>query len=272
MHKPAKTVEALLSEAETLYAEGEYDAGLIAAAAALGEIEASGLAEGWEGTAAAARALYLVGQGHHYLERLDVAAAFTDRAIAALERSGASDVGAFADALHSRAVIHLQADQLGEAMPLLSRAASLLEGAEDQRMAFAGVLCTMAEVAHATDEIDAAVSLLRRVLDTLDGLDAESEQHAAMLNALWAKGFFSLGSIAARRRDVDQAKDMLSRAVEFFEAAFGHGHPAMIAALADIAAIYRAIGQDDSALAIEEELAVAERMLREAEKAAFDLN
>ncbi len=262
-----KTADALLSEAETLYAEGEYDAGLMAAAAALGEIEAND-----DGSLRSARALYLVGQGHHHLDRLDVAAGFTDRAIAALERLGGGDAGVLGDALHARAVIHLQAEQLAEAMPLLSRAAALLDGAGDQPMALCGVLMTMAEVAHATEELDAAVDLVSRALDVLDGIDAESEQHAAMLNALWAKGFFSLGSVAARRGDVERAKDMLSRAIEFYDAAFGHGHPAMIAGLAEIAAIYRAIGQQDSALAIEEELAVAERMLREAEEAAFDLN
>lgn len=263
----SRTPKDMLAEAEQLYCEGEYDAGLMVAAAALAVLDADD-----DRTPVRAKAYYLVGQGHHHLERLEGAAGFTDKAIAAFEQQPSPDVGSFGDALHSRAVIHLQRGELGEALPLLSRAAGLLENAADQRMAFAAVLLTMAEIAHGGGEPDDAVGLLRRVLDVLADLEAKSEQEAAMINALWAKGFFSLGSIAARKGDVAEATDLLSRSVEFFDAAFGHGHPAMIAALQDIAAIFRAIGHDDQAAAIEEELAVAERMLKEAEASALDLN
>ena len=158
-------------------------------------------------------------------------------------------------------------------MTQLNRASELLETNKSSHLTgFCAVLLTLAEVSQAVDDIDAAMDLFRRVLEELDGVQPQSEQHADALNLLTSKGFLGLGGATARSGEAARAKDLLARAVEFSEAAYGHGHPEMVSALTEVAAIYRVLGDEDAAKAIDEELAVAERMLREAEQSALDIN
>lgn len=194
---------------------------------------------------------------HQCVGDVDAAAAAADRAIAALERGPGSDPGELGVALHCRAVAHLFHGGLEEATPLLDRAAQALEGAgKPSRADFLSVLLTMAEVAAASGASDEALALDKRVLDEIAAIEPASEEHAGELNRLTGRAFLGLGSTYARRGETDPAKDLLARAVEFFDAGYGHGHPEMTAALEEVAAIYRAIGDDDAAAAIEEELGV----------------
>jgi len=266
-----KKPEQMLMQAAELYAEGEYDAGLMVAAATLGELEACGATS----STLVARAFYAVGQGHHSLGRASQAAGFVDRSLEIWDQVSAAerDAGEVGNALHTRAILHLEDGRLDDAMRLLNTAASSLEAnAGEHLVSFCAVLLTLAEVTLVTGNPDEAVLLLERVLEDVAGTEPQSEEHATALNALTAKAMLGLGSAAARRSDHEVAKDLLSRAVEFFDAAFGHGHPEMIAALNEVAAIYRVLGDERAAAAIDEELAVAERMLREAEASALDLN
>ena len=259
-------VNDMLNEAEQLFREGEHDAGLMHAAAALAELEAA--AEG--DPKLLIRALRNVARGHLDLSRLDAAATHLDRALKLLGDGG--DDTLLADTLHMRAVVHLHAQRLADAMPLLERAAKIFEAAGESRSEKCAVLITMAEVAQDIGELGAADGLFRRVLNENGGVKPESEAHALVINALSGRALFGLGSVAARRGEVDAAKDLLARSIEFFDAAYGHGHPEMIAALTEVAAIYRFVGDETAAQGIEEELAVAQRMLADAEASALELN
>jgi tetratricopeptide (TPR) repeat protein len=265
----SRTPDAMLNEADQLYAEGEYDAGLMLAAAALGELEAHAAGP----SLTLARALRAVGQGHHALTQLDTAASFADRALGVLEALAEVDIGEVGDTLHMRAIVHLEQGNLEDALVLLKRGAALLEAQKASHLiGFCAVLLTMAEVSQAIDELDDATALYQRVLDEIDGVEPLSESHAQALNALTSKGFLGLGGTATRKGEDDLAKDLLARAVEFADAAFGHGHPEMFAALTEVATLYRLIGDEDAALVIDEELQIARRMLEEAERARLDVN
>ena len=188
------------------------------------------------------------------LERCAVCA---DAAIAALRDGGDEAAAELGVAYHTRAVAHLHQNGIEEAATLLDRAAEVLEAAGDEaRVDFCSVLLTMAEVASATGANDEAIALCERVVNEMTGIEPESADHAAVLNRCTARAFLGLGSAFGQRGDNNDAKDYLERAVDFFDAGFGHGHPEMDAGLREVAAIYRALGDDPAALVIEEELSV----------------
>ncbi|MEZ4442609.1 MAG: tetratricopeptide repeat protein [Polyangiaceae bacterium] len=251
----------MVDEAEALCMAGEYASGLLLAAAAVPGLEA----DPKDTRALEARACRLVALGHQSLGHLARATVWADRAIGLGEGLGddrPQDLGA---SLHIRAIVHLERGQLREASGLLERAAALLEKAgEDHRTELFAVLLTMAEVSLATGDFDAASEVFHRVLEEAGNLEPSSEEHAAALNAIVAKALLGIGGVHVERGEVAAAKDVLSRSVEFFDAAYGHNHPEMVEALTQIAALHRLVGDEAAAEAIEEELELAERLLLEA--------
>lgn len=240
-----------LDDADALVAEGDYEGALHAAAAAHAH------AEGELARARAARALAVA---HQCLGQLTAAARHADEAIAAFGATGEDQHRELAEALHVRAVAHLSDDDLGAAGPLLERAAEIFDAAGATHD-LAGVLLTMGEVALAFGDDEIAEGLYGRVLEDVEGTEPESEAHASFLNALTAKAFLGLGAVAVQRDEAAEAKDFLSRAIEFFDAAHGYAHPETIDALSQVAALYRELGDDGAATAVDEERRVAEAML-----------
>jgi len=259
------SAQRLVEDGEGQAAAGEYEVALWHAAAAAAE-----LAPTDHPAVVSGRVLSLLATCHQCLGRLDRAGELADAAIAALEGSGRpggdgareSELGA---ALHLRAIAYLDEQDVERAMPLLERAAQVLEGKARNAVDFCALLLTMAEVSKATGDVDAALGLLRRVLDQVAECEPSSEEHAGALNALTAKAMLGLGGAFGQAGDAHAAKDYLARSLEFFDASFGHGHPEMSAALTEVAAIYRLLGDGDAAAAIDEELKVAARMLDEIE-------
>lgn len=246
---PAVAIEAV----RELASDGDYEEAIALAHLALERFAPDGDA------LVAGRLESALASAYQCVGDIDSAAAAADRAIVALERGPASDPAELGVALHSRAVTHLLRGGLEDATPLLDRAAQALEGAgEVARVDFLSVLLTMAEVAAASGVSDEALALDKRVLDEIAAIEPSSADHAAQLNRLTGRAFLGLGSTYARRGEADSAKDLIARAVEFFDAGYGHGHPEMTAALREVAAIYRALGDEDAAAAIEEELRVTE--------------
>lgn len=252
----------MVDRAEELFVEGEYAASLLLAAAAVGALDR----EVGDTRLLEARASRLVAMGHQSLGHLDRAVFWAERALTAAERIEEEAPEELGAAMHSRAILHLERGQLREAVPRLERAAELLDEAGDEHRAdYHAVLLTMAEASMAMGDIDTAKAGFESVLEDVGELDPESETHAGALNAITAKAMLGLGGVYAQQDDKAKAKDLLARAIEFFDAAYGHNHPEMMAALGEVAAIYRVLGDDDAARAIEEELTVAARMLAEAE-------
>jgi tetratricopeptide (TPR) repeat protein len=246
-----------LDDADALVAEGDYEGALNAAAAA--HAQAEGFAR-----VRAARALAVV---HQCLGQIDAAARHADEAIEGFEAAGEGSHRELAEALHVRAVVDLSRGDIGRAGPLLERAATILEEAGAIHD-LASVLLTMAEVALALGDDEVAEGIYGRVLDDVDGSEPESEDHASFLNALTGKAFIGLGAVAVQRDQAAEAKDYLSRAIEFYDAAHGYAHPETIDALAEIAALYRELGDENAAAATDEERRVAEEMLAGVEAAS----
>jgi tetratricopeptide (TPR) repeat protein len=252
----------MVDRAEELFVEGEYAASLLLAAAAVGALDT----EVGDKRLLESRASRLVAMGHQSLGHLDRAVFWSERALTAAERIEEEAPEELGAAMHTRAILHLERGQLREAVPRLEKAAELLDEAGDEHRAdYHAVLLTMAEASMAMGDIDTAKNGFESVLEDVGEMDPESETHAGALNAITAKAMIGLGGVHAQYEENDKAKDYLARAIEFFDAAYGHNHPEMIAALEEVAAIYRVIGDDAAAKGIEEELAVAARMLAEAE-------
>ncbi len=186
------------------------------------------------------------------------AADHTTRA-ADIYRDLADDAVALGVSLHQAAVAQLHLGQLEAALPLLAEAAELLEkaGSEQASQDLCAVLLTMAELSVEADDCEHAEAMYGRVLEMLEGLEPTSEGHAAWLNSMTGKAFLGLGSAATRQQQAEQAKDYLSRASEFFEAAFGVGHPAMVESLEQVLLLYRLVGDEPAAQAVEQELQAA---------------
>ena len=187
------------------------------------------------------------------------AAEHTDRA-AAIYRDLGDDDAALGMCLHQAAVAQLHLGQIDAALPSLAEAAELLEkdGSDGAQHDLCAVLLTMAELSVDADDCEQARAMYGRVLDMLEGQDPTSEGHADWLNAMTGKAFLGLGSAATREQQVEQAKDYLSRAAEFFEAAFGRGHPAMVEAHEQLLVLYRLLGDQPAAQAVEQELLAAQ--------------
>ena len=256
------SVDMLTAQGEELAAAGEYDAALWCAAAAFGElaaVESSPLERG--------RLLRLLATCHQCVGASRRAGELATGAVSALEQGLPDSAAELGEALHTLAITHLEQQDLESALPLLERSAGLLEGKPDRTIELCAVLLTMAEVSKVTGAADEALGLLGKVLDQMGSIEAVSEAHAGALNAITAKAFLGLGGAYGQSGDSATAKDYLARSIEFFDAAYGHGHPEMTEALTEVAAIYRVLGDADAAEAIEEELAVAERMLEEVDAA-----
>jgi tetratricopeptide (TPR) repeat protein len=253
-----------IDEADALRAEGEYEAALNLGASVVAEFETQddpddvSLGKAYRGLA----------DTHACLGNLERAGLSADRAIAHFDAAGVTDP-ALALALHTRALVHLESEQMPEAIKALDRAAEVVDGGEHV-VELATVLLTMAEVGNATGNSDDAVSLYERVLDDLQSAAPLTEEHAVALNAITAKAFFGLGSTSARIGKPDEAKDYLARSLSFFEAGFGHGHPEMRVALGEIAALYRYLGEDQAAQSIEQELETAEVLMVDIETSIRD--
>lgn len=252
------TPDHMLKDADALLAEGDYEGALTLAAAAHAAAEVAGTS-----VARSARATAIA---HQCLGNLEAAGRYAAAAIEAFDAEGKHDSPQLAEALHVRAVVHLDAGDLETATPLLERAATILEG-QGAHHDLCAVLLTLGEVSLAVGSPDDAQGLFKRILDTVEGARAESEGHASQLNGLLAKAFLGLGAVAVQRDDALEAKDMLSRAQEFVEAGFGVAHPETVAALHEVASLYRILGDDEAAAAADEERSVAERMLAEVEAA-----
>ncbi len=243
---------AMLGAARELASDGDYEDAAMVADRALANVG--------EGQALLAGSLHsALATARLALGDVDGAAAAAARAVSVLEGAGEEAASELGHALHTTAMCHLHRGDIDAATSLLDRAAHTLGSAgPEARIDFFSVLLTLAEVAAATGATDEALALCTRVLDEVSSLEPSSEDHAAALNRITGRALFGLGSAFGRRGEVDEAKDYLARAIELFDAGYGHGHPEMTAALMDIAAIYRALGDEDAALAVEEELA-AER-------------
>jgi len=252
----------MVDRAEELFVEGEYAASLLLAAAAVGALDT----EVGDTRLLESRASRLVAMGHQSLGHLDRAVLWAERALNAAEKIREEAPEELGAALHTRAILHLERGQLREAVPRLEQAAELLDEAGDEHRAdYHAVLLTMAEASMAMGDLDTAKNGFESVLEDVSDMDAESETHAVAINAITGKAMLGLGGVHAQREETAKAKDFLARAIELFDAAYGHNHPEMIGALQEVAAIYRVIGDDAAAKAIDEELAVAARMLAEAE-------
>lgn len=249
-------VARFTAEADELLAEGDLEAALTHAAAAYGLAEDDAV-----GRAEAARALAAV---HLAQGGMEAARRYAMEAVEAFDAEGRDDDPQLAEALHVCAMTHLHAQDLEGATPLLERAAAVLDRS-GPRHALCSVLLTLAEVSLALGQGDDAEGLFTRVLDDVQTIKPESEPHAAHLNALNGKAFLGLGGLAVQRDRRDDARDRLSRAIEFFEAGHGLAHPETIEALVEVAALYRVLGDESAAEATDEERAVAERMLAEVE-------
>jgi tetratricopeptide (TPR) repeat protein len=250
---PRREAEALLDEAEALGAEGDYEAALTLAAAARAELETAGDAS----SAELARVDAALALAHRYLGHAERAAELAARAIAALgEHDPRRGV-----LLHLMATILLDAGAVDDALPLLELAAAILDAAGPaERHEFFAVLLSLAEVTRSAGHLDGALALVHRVLDELAEIEPTSAEHAALLNGIHAESFLRLGSIRVQTEMPREAKDYLARAVEFAEAAWGHGHPSMQEALGEVAALYRVMGDEAAADAAEAELAGVERI------------
>ena len=257
--KQMSDVARFTAEADELLAEGDLDAALTHAAAAYGLAE-----DRPAGRAEAARALAAV---HLAQGGVEAAGRYASEAVAAFDAEGRDEDPQLAEALHVSAMTHLHARDLAAATPLLERAAAVLDRV-GPRHAFCSILLTLAEVSLALGQRDDAEGLLTRVLDDIQTITPASEAHAAHLNALNGKAFLGLGGLAVQRDERDEARDRLSRAVEFFEAAHGMAHPETVEALTEVAALYRVLGDEGAADAADEELSVAERMLAELDAAS----
>jgi len=244
------------AEADELLAEGDLEAALTHAAAAYGLAD-----DNAPGRPEAARALAAV---HLAKGGVDAARRYAAEAVAGFDAEGRDEDPQVAEALHVQAMTHLHARDLAAATPLLERAASVLDSS-GPRHALCSVLLTLAEVSLALGHGDDAEGLFTRVLEDVQKIKPESEAHAAHLNALNGKAFLGLGGLSVQRERRDKARDRLSRAVEFLDAAHGLAHPETIEALGEVAALYRVLGDESAAEATDEERCVAERMLAELE-------
>jgi tetratricopeptide (TPR) repeat protein len=255
----------MVERADELCAEGEYHAGLFMAAAAVGAADGPD-----RDPDVLARAFRVLSGAHLCLDQLAKAGAASERAIALLRELNGRNGGRveLALALHTRALVYLQGGELDPALGLLEEALGILEALGDESVGDRNMVrITMAEVALATENLEHARQLYQAVLSELTEHEAASEQHAAALNALLGKAFLGLGSTEARAERAHEAKDYLARAVEFFEQAYGHGHPEMVEVLLQVAALYRVLGDEAAAEAVDEELAVAAQMLDEVQHA-----
>lgn len=247
--------EPALDAAQELCSEGDYAEAIELAVLALERFADAG-------NVMTARFHNVLASAYQATGALAESARSADAAIAALEEGPDSDAVELGVACHTRAVCYLHAGKIDEATPLLDRAAeSLEEAGPDARIDFGLVLLTMAEVASASGAADGAGALCERVITEMTHAPPTSEEHARALNRVTARAFLGLGSSYAQRGETDEAKDYLARAVEFFDAGFGHGHPEMTAGLVEVAALYRAIGDEDAAAVIDEELAVVKKAL-----------
>ncbi|MEM9694935.1 MAG: hypothetical protein AAGA56_20505 [Myxococcota bacterium] len=257
-----------LAEAEAHLAEGDLDGALTLAAAAYASLKAAGRPSG-----AAARTLAVVHQSREDWAR---AAVFADEALAELDED---EPLVLAEALHARAVTHLQQGELTDASPLLERAAELLK-AHGVVHDYAAVMLTFAEISLASGQRGDAEAVFQNVLAEVQQTEPESEEHASLLNSLTAKAFLGLGSAAVQAlagaeipggdhpvSRTELAKDMLSRAVEFIEAAHGAAHPETIEVLEAVVALYRMLGEDGEAAEVGARLVTAQSMLREVDQA-----
>jgi tetratricopeptide (TPR) repeat protein len=248
MTDPRTDARALLDEAETLGGEGDYEAALVVAAAALAQLEAADGVPRDE----IARAEGALALAHRYLGHEDRAAEMADRAMVGLDAADPR-LGVL---LHLRATLHLDAGDVDTALPVLERAAAVLDAAgPGERHEFFAVLLSLAEVTRSIGHLDGALALVHRVLEDLGGIEPQSEEHAAALNGISAEAFLRLGSMQVQKGAPAEAKDYLARVVEFAEAAWGPGHPSMHEALAEVAALYRVLGDEAAASAVEAELA-----------------
>ena len=152
---------------------------------------------------------------------------------------------------HQKAVALLHLGDVGEALPLLTRAAELLEptGGSD----LCTVMLTMAEIAVEVDDVASAESMYGNVLERLASTEPTSPQHAQLLNLLKAKAFIGFASASARQSKRDQAGDYLARASEFLDVQSGDGQHVEL--LEHSLELWRLLGDPDAVAAAEEELA-----------------
>ncbi|MEM6787061.1 MAG: hypothetical protein AAF715_06035 [Myxococcota bacterium] len=239
--------------AEELLADGHLDAALTHAAAAYGLAEDTPRTHRGD----AARVLASV---HLALGAPRPARRYAAEARASFEAAGRLETLEAAEVTHVWALTYLADGDLETATPALEQSAATFERVGSPH-ALAGVLLTLAEVSLAMGEGDDAEGLLERVVRDVQAIDPEGEAHAEHLNALMGKAFLGLGSLAVQRGRRDEARDRLSRAITFFEAAHGLAHPETIEALDEVVALYRRLGDEVSAAGAAEERAIAEREL-----------
>lgn len=244
--KPETALEAIRAQC----ADGEYADAIDLVQTALEHFE--------DADVASRAALHnLLATAQQAVGEIERSAKSAEAAITLLEEATGTHGAELGVALHTRALAHLHEGNIDEATTLLDRAAQALDDAgPEARVDFCSVLLTMAEVASASGESGGAQALAERVIGEMTSIQPSSEEHAAHLNRVTAKAFLCLGSALAQGGAADDAKDFLARAIEFFDAGFGHGHPEMTAGLEAVAGIYRALGDEDAAAVIDEELAV----------------
>ena len=243
-----------------LCGEGAYDAAMIVAATAVATLDARREAGADVDVLQLATSLRGLAAVHECLGQHAESAECADRAIALWLGAEQKDEPQLGMVMHTRATSHLVAGEFDEALPLLERAASILENAGERfAQDFMAVLLTMAELSSHHGEFVRGRALYARVLDSLADVDATSPEHAAAINGMSARALFGLGSSFAQAGQADKAVDYLSRSIELFEAGFGLDHPEVLSAKQAIASIYRVVGQTEAADSLESELEAVER-------------
>lgn len=251
------TPRELIDAAEEAYICGNYDEALLATAVAMSQLddesdEPDRIDDAAGDPKLVAAALRIAAGAHQGNGDHVQATELCERALRVAEMSG--DEGfELASILSLRAHLHLHQDELDVAMPLLNRAAEIFE-ANKRTTELDSVLITMAEVSFAVDDPESAKQLFGRALEDLSDCKPTSDLHAKWLNGLTAKAFFGLAGSALRLGETAEASDYLARSIEFFEAAHGRGHPALLEALSGVAQIYRLLEDESAAEAIEAEI------------------
>jgi len=247
----------LIEAAEQACLEGDYDDALMATAIAMNQLcEESNEPDKEDDSAGdpklVAAALRIAAAAHQGNGDLVQATEMCARALRVVEMSGDEGVE-LGTILSLQAQNHLEKDEIAEAMPLLDRAAEIFE-ANDRGSELDAVLITMAEVSFAINDPESAKQLFGRALEDLAERKPTSALHAKWLNGLTAKAFFGLAGTSLRLGRDGEAADYLARSIDFFEAAHGRGHPALLEALAGVAQVYRLLEDDSAAEAIEAEI------------------